>query len=350
MVSSNGSIYTGNSYVMRPLQPPTRFSENPKENLGKEPTGAEFIPGNSSEEETSGTEESDEDIKLGNKPFLKKQKEQLRHIYDLIEDVDSKTQTVRDEQKVIEDNKENEYREHNVEQYEIQLEWLDDQRDLLKDLLEATQHWYKSIRRLSRYSIFRNRDKHQKCYKQRAAYRLRVESSEQNLQKHQVGRKQLNLRHEQQRDVQPETPKPERRTTTFPGGYIHTPEYRRTAGTDPTSSLFPTTEFPGLSLSDSSTKTPEEQTTAAKGKTKEQTTIENQGTEPPQEAMEERRSQTPGIGQRYSGYRVPKPRTLQGEGDNEDRTTIDSWIREVKSHFNLEKTPKKTTLRHCNSG
>jgi hypothetical protein len=82
---------------------------------------------------------------------LTKQKEQLRHIYDLIEDVDSKTQTVRDEQKVIEDNKENEHREHNVEQYEIQLEWLDDQRDLLKDLLAATQHWYRSIRRLSRY-------------------------------------------------------------------------------------------------------------------------------------------------------------------------------------------------------
>jgi hypothetical protein len=202
-----------------------RFSENPAENLGKEPTGAEFIPGNSSEEDTSGTEESDEDIKLGNKPFLKKQKEQLRHIYDLIEDVDSKTQTVRDEQKVIEDNKENEHREYNVEQYQIQLEWLDDQRDLLKDLLEATQHWHKSIRRLSRTSIFLDREKHQKYFKQRAAYGLRVESCEQNLQKHQAGRKQLNLRHEQQRDVQPETPKPERRTTTFPGGYIQIPEH-----------------------------------------------------------------------------------------------------------------------------
>jgi hypothetical protein len=310
-------------------------------NLGKEPTGAEFIPGNSSEEDTSGTEESDEDIKLGNKPFLKKQKEQLRHIHDLIEDVDSKTQTVRDEQKVIEDNKENKHREHNVEQYEIQLEWLDDQRDLLKDLLEATQHWYKSIRRLSRTSIFLDRDKHQKYYKQRAACRLRVESCEQNLQKHQAGRKQLNLRDEQQRDVQPETPKPERRTTTFPGGYIQTPEYRRTAGTDPTSSLFPTTGFAEFSLSGSSTKTPEEQTTAAKGKTKEQTTIENKGTEPPQEAMEERRSQTPGFEESYSGYRVPKPHTFTGKGDNEDGTTIDSWIREVKSHFNLAKTPEK---------
>jgi hypothetical protein len=105
-----------------------------------------LIPGNSSEEDTSGTEESEQDIKLGNKPFLKKQKEQLGHINDLIEQVDSKTQTVRDDHKVIRDNKENEHREHNVEQYEIQLEWLDDQRDLLKDLLEATQHWYKSIR------------------------------------------------------------------------------------------------------------------------------------------------------------------------------------------------------------
>jgi hypothetical protein len=73
-----------------------------------------------------------------------------------------------------------------------------------------------------------------------------------------------------------------------------------------------------------STKTPEEQTTAAKGKTTEQTTIENQGTKPPQEAMEEWRSQTPGIGQSYSRYRVPKPRTFTGEGDNEDGTTIDS--------------------------
>jgi hypothetical protein len=213
-----------------------------------------------------------------NHSFLKKQKEQLKHIYDPIEDVDSNTHTVRDEQKVIKDNKENEYREHNVEQYEIQLEWLDDQRDLLKDLLEATQHWYKSIRRLSRTSIFLDRDKHQKYYKQRAAYGLRVESCEQNLQKHQAGRKQLNLRHEQQRNVQPETPKPERRTTTFPGGYIKTPEYRQTAGTDPTSSLLPITNFPGLSLSGSSTKELEEQTTAGKGQTKEQTTIENQGT------------------------------------------------------------------------
>jgi hypothetical protein len=50
----------------------------------------EFITGNNSEEDTSGTEESDEDIKLGDKPFLKKQKEQLRTIYDLIEDIDSK--------------------------------------------------------------------------------------------------------------------------------------------------------------------------------------------------------------------------------------------------------------------
>jgi hypothetical protein len=129
----------------------------------------EFIPGNSSEDDTSGSEESEEDIKLGNKPFLKKQKEQLGHINDLIEDVDSKTPTVRDEQKVIKDDKENDHREHNVEQYEIQLEWLDDQRDLLKDLLEATQHLYKSIRRLSRTSIFLNSDKHQKYYKQRAA-------------------------------------------------------------------------------------------------------------------------------------------------------------------------------------
>jgi TolA-binding protein len=95
-------------------KPPTRFSENPKENLGKEPTGAELIPGNSSEEATSETGESDEDIELSNKPLLKKQQEQLRHIYDLIEDVDSKIQTVRDEQKVIEDNKENEHREHNL--------------------------------------------------------------------------------------------------------------------------------------------------------------------------------------------------------------------------------------------
>jgi hypothetical protein len=89
------------------------------------------------------------------------------------------------------------------------------------------------------------------------------------------------------------------------------------------------------------TKEPEKQTTTAKGKTKEQTTIENQGTEPPQEAMEERRSQTPGIEQSYSGYRVPKPRTFTGAGDNEDEDTIDSWIREVKSHFNLAKTPEK---------
>jgi hypothetical protein len=90
-----------------------------------------------------------------------------------------------------------------------------------------------------------------------------------------------------------------------------------------------------------STKTPDKQTTAAKGKTKEQTTIGNQGTEPPQEAMEERRSQTPGIGQSYSGYRVPKPHIFSGKGDNEDGTTIDSWIREVKSHFNLAKTPNE---------
>jgi hypothetical protein len=94
-------------------------------------------------------------------------------------------------------------------------------------------------------------------------------------------------------------------------------------------------------LSGSSTKTPEEQTTAAKGNTKEQTTIENQGTEPPQETMEERRSQTPGIGQSYSGYQVPKPHTSSGKGDNEDGTAIDSWIREVKSHFNLAKTPEE---------
>jgi hypothetical protein len=57
--------------------------------------------------------------------------------------------------------------------------------------------------------------------------------------------------------------------------------------------------------------------------------------------MEERRSQTPGIGQSYSGYRVPKPHTFSGKGDNEDGTTIDSWIREVKSHFNLAKTPEE---------
>jgi hypothetical protein len=168
-----------NNSIWEDKQTPNEIFRNPEENLGKEPTGAEFIPGNSSEEDTSGTEESEEDIKFGNKPFLKKQKEQLGHINDLIEDVDSKTQTVRDKQKVIEDNKENEHREHNVEQYEIQLEWLDDQRDLLKDLLEATQHWHKSIRRLSRTSIFSDREKKHKYFKQQAAYGLRVESCEQ---------------------------------------------------------------------------------------------------------------------------------------------------------------------------
>jgi hypothetical protein len=82
--------------------------------------------------------------------------------------------------------------------------------------------------------------------------------------------------------------------------------------------------------------------------TKEQTTVENQGTEPPQDAMEERRNQTPGTEPSYSGYRVPKPRTFTGAGDNEDGNTIDSWIREVKAHFNLAKTPEKdhaTTLQ-----
>jgi hypothetical protein len=137
-----------------------------------EQTGVEFIPDNSSEETTSGTEESNEDIELGDKAFQKKQKEQLKHIYDLIEDVASKTQIVRNEQKVIEDNKESEHREHYVEQYEIQLGWLDDQRDLLKDLLEATQHWYKSIRQLNNDPIFLNRDKNQNYYQQRVAYGL----------------------------------------------------------------------------------------------------------------------------------------------------------------------------------
>jgi hypothetical protein len=79
---------------------------------------------------------------------------------------------------------------------------------------------------------------------------------------------------------------------------------------------------------------------------REKTTIGNQGTEPPQEAMEERRSQTPGIEQSYSGYRVPKPHTFTGEGDNEDRDTIDSWIREVKSHFNLAKTLSRGCTGH----
>jgi hypothetical protein len=137
-------------------------------------------------------------------------------------------------------------------------------------------------------------------------------------------------------------------TTTFPGGYIQTPEYQRTAGTDPTSSLFPTTGFPGLSLSGSSAKEHKEQTSTAKRKTKEQTTVENQRTEPPQKAMEERRSQTPGTEPSYSEYRVPKPRTFTGAADNEDGNTIDLWIREVKAHFNLAKTPEKdhaTTLQ-----
>jgi hypothetical protein len=47
------------------------------------------------------------------------------------------------------------------------------------------------------------------------------------------------------------------------------------------------------------------------------------------------------FGQSYSGYRVPKPHTFSGKGDNEDGTTIDSWFREVKSHFNLAKTPEE---------
>jgi hypothetical protein len=57
--------------------------------------------------------------------------------------------------------------------------------------------------------------------------------------------------------------------------------------------------------------------------------------------MEERRSQTPGFEQSYSGYRVPKPHTFTGKGDHEDGTAIDSWIRAVKAHFNLAKTPEK---------
>jgi hypothetical protein len=58
-------------------QTPNVIFRNPDENLGKELTGAEFIPGNSSEEETTGTEESDEDIGLRNTLFQKKLKQQL---------------------------------------------------------------------------------------------------------------------------------------------------------------------------------------------------------------------------------------------------------------------------------
>jgi hypothetical protein len=273
--------------------------------------------------------------------FLRNRRNSFGHINDLIEDVDSKTQTVRDEQKVIEDNKENEHREHNVEQYEIQLEWLDDQETSSKTYLKqpnigtSPSDNLAELQSSSKGTSIRNITNNERHtdYESKAANKtFRSTRQDENHSTSETNNKDtfnpipLSLNEGPQRfleDIFKHLNIDEQQERTRPVPFSRPQGSRDSHGQTrvqkhPKSKQQPRRERPRR-------KQPL--------KTKEQKHHKKQwkNGEVKHQASDKATLDT------ESQNHIP----FQGKGDNEDGTTIDSWIREVKSHFNLAKTPEE---------
>jgi hypothetical protein len=123
----------------RRSRPPSRFGYKSPGETGEEQSRKEFVPGEISEEESGSEEELGE-------PQRSNQENQIRHIKELIADVEQQIQFAQEEQEVVEQG-DNEHRLHNSAEYGALLEWLDETKDLLKRLLFFTEFFRKSIRK-----------------------------------------------------------------------------------------------------------------------------------------------------------------------------------------------------------
>jgi hypothetical protein len=202
------------------------------EDKGKEQTGEEFVPEDDSPDEE---EDSPEEFE---KPTYSNQREQLKHIRELITDVEHHTQLATEEQDVVERTN-NEHTAHNFEQYNLLLEWLDGRADLLERLLTNTELYYTSIRKWAAARTNKDERRKEKYYIQRGEHKQHVEVLQRNIDEHQGRIPSVTLLPEEQpvtegteSSERPTTPT-RRRTWSIPGGYIQSPQYQRTRGVDP---------------------------------------------------------------------------------------------------------------------
>jgi hypothetical protein len=150
-------------------EPPELFQDLEMKDLKieyKEQTGEEFVPEDESPEEDDSPEDFEE-------PTYLNQQEQLKHIRELITDVEHQTQLATEEQDVVEQTK-NEHTAHNVEQYNLLLEWLDGRADLLERLLINTELYYTSIRKWAAARTNKDERRYKKYYIQRGEYKQHV--------------------------------------------------------------------------------------------------------------------------------------------------------------------------------
>jgi hypothetical protein len=157
------------------------------------------------------------------------QREQLKHIRELITDVEHQTQLATEEQDVVKQTN-NEHTAHNFEQYNLLLEWLDGRTDLLERLLTNTELNYTSIRKWAAARTNKDERRKKKYYIQRGEHKQHVEVLQGNIDEHQGRIPSVTLLPEEQPVTEgtessdrPTTPT-RRRTWSIPGGYLNVNE------------------------------------------------------------------------------------------------------------------------------
>jgi hypothetical protein len=128
----------------------------------------EFVP------EDDSLEEGEDSPEEGEEPTYSNQREQLKHIRELITDVEHQTQLATEEQDVVKRTN-NEHTAHNFEQYNLLLEWLDGRADLLERLLINTELYYTSIRKWAAARTNKDEGRKKKYYIQRGEHKQHVE-------------------------------------------------------------------------------------------------------------------------------------------------------------------------------
>jgi hypothetical protein len=208
-----------------------RFGEvEPPAETGKEQSRKEFVPSDSDEGESTGSEEEEE-------PHSSNQQKQISHIKELIADVEQQVQFAQEEQEVVNQDANNEHRLHNLAEYRTLLEWLDERRELLQRLLYFTELFHKSIRQWN--AAVRRKDTARIIHyvKQRGENRQHVEILERNVTEHQKRVPSVTVLPEKTGtgdEGRPSTPQ-RGRTWSVPGGFVQSPEYQRIRGVEPPS-------------------------------------------------------------------------------------------------------------------
>jgi hypothetical protein len=142
-------------------------------------------------------EEEEESPEEFEEPAYSNEQKQLKHIRELITDVEYQTQLATEEQDVVERTN-NEHTAHNFEQYNLLLKCLDGRADLLERLLINTELYYTSIRKWAAARTNKDERRKKKYYIQRGEHKQHVEVLQRNIDEHQGRIPSLTLLPEEQ--------------------------------------------------------------------------------------------------------------------------------------------------------